>query len=114
MTLKEAIKRADDLRPNALEPELKATWIYELEGQISEMMDMPCPLNVFPKDAELLMPAPYDNIYYLYAAAMIDFAMQDSQMYDNDMAMFNAALSEAKMWYRRSNTPKNQGNWRVM
>lgn len=114
MTLKEAIKKADEIRPNAISDELKAGWIHELEGQIAEMMGIPCPENTFPRDRELLMKAPRDNIYYLYAAAMIDHMQQDSELYYNDMTMFNAALTDAKGWYRRHNTPKCMGNWRVM
>ena len=113
MKLKEAIKRADEIRPNAISDELKAAWIYEVEGHIAEMMGRDAPENDFPKDAPLLMPAPYDNIYYLYAAAMIDHAQQDSETYYNDMTMFNAALTDAKGWYSRHNMPTSFGNWRV-
>lgn len=114
MTLKNAIRKADEIRPNAISDELKAGWIFEVEGQIAEMMGKTCPANTFPRETELLMPAPYDNIYYLYAAAMIDHAQQDSEMYYNDMTMFNAALTSAKSWYIRHNTPKSYGNWSVM
>lgn len=114
MTLKEAINKADQIRPNGLPQDIKAAWINELEGQISEMMGVACPQNTFPQDTELLMPAPYDNIYYLHTAAMIDHAQQDSELYYNDMTMFNTALSGAKMWYRRNNLPRSSGNWRLM
>ena len=114
MTLKLAIKWADEIRPNAISDELKAAWIFEVESQIAEMMGIPCPKNTFPSDTELLMPDPHDNIYYLYAAAMIDFAQQDSETYYNDMVMFNAALDAAKGWYIRQNTPANAGDWRTM
>jgi hypothetical protein len=113
MKLKEAIKRADEIRPNAISDELKAAWIYEVEGQIAEMMGRDAPANEFPKDAPLLMPSPHDNIYYLYCAAMIDFAQQDTETYYNDMTLYNAAMSDACGWYRRHNMPTSCGNWRV-
>ena len=113
MTLKNAIKRADEIRPNDISDELKAAWIFETEGVIAEMTGKKAPENTFPADTELLMPAPYDNIYYLYAAAMIDHAQQDSELYYNDMTMYNAALTAAMGWYRRHNVPEYGGNWRV-
>ena len=114
MTLKEAIRRADEIRPNALPEDMKASWVNELDGQIAEMMGKEPPVNTYPEDSTLLMPPPFDNIYYLYAAALIDHVQQDSELYYNDTVMFNASLDRAKAWYRRSNTPENRGNWRVM
>lgn len=114
MNLKEAMTRADRLRPNALPDSQKAAWVYELDGKVAEMMGVPPQENAFPDDGCLLMPAPYDNIYELYLAALIDYSHEESALYTNDMAMFNTAMSEAKAWWRRQNKPKPCGNVRVM
>lgn len=114
MNLKEAMTRADQLRPNALSEAQKAAWVYELEGKIAEMMGVPTPENTFPADALLLTPAPYDNIYELYLTAMIDYYHEESALYANDMEMFNAAFAQAKAWWRRENRPEFSGCWRVM
>lgn len=114
MYLKEAMTKADALRPNMISDDQKAAWIYELEGKIAEMMDVLTPENAFPGDAQLLTPPPYDNIYELYLAAMIDYYHEESALYANDMAMFNTALAEARAWWRREHRPKSGGSWEVM
>lgn len=66
MKTREAIARADALRPNAVVEEQKANWLYELDGRVAEFMGAPLPEQKWPDDAEHLMPWPYDNIYVLY------------------------------------------------
>ena len=109
MKLREAIARADQLRPNALSNDLKAMWVYDLEGEIAELMDKDFVPNPYPQDSEedLLMPYPKDNIYYLYLMAMIDNALEDTGLYVNDMTIANAAIDEAKRWWRRHNLKKS-------
>ena len=112
MKLKEAIKRADEMRPNAISDELKANWVQAVEGGIAELMGAILPEQTFPRDKELLMPAPFDEVYCLYVCAMIDHVQQDSEMYYNDMTLYNALMQDARAYYRRHNTPKASGNWR--
>jgi len=114
MKAKTAIARADGLRMNAIKEEQKYAWLYELDGKLAETLDTLPPVNPFPEDGELLMPAPCDNIYELYLVAMIDYYNQEITLYANDMQMFNAALEEAKAWWRRRNRPPKNGNWRTM
>lgn len=106
MTLLKAIARADSVRPNALDQELKADWVMELEAEIAECMDVELPENTFPKDMELLMPYPHDNIYYLYLCAKIDLTMEDTQSYVNDQVVADSAIVDAKSWWRRHNIKK--------
>jgi len=115
MTVKEAIARANEIRPNVLDDEQKARWLYGLDCDVAEMQDVDQPDFVWPEeDAELLMPAPHDNIYVLYLAAQIDYYNQESANYANDMAVFNAGYDDARAWWRRHNRPKKTGNWQVM
>lgn len=102
MKLLEAIVKADAMRPNALDDQVKASWIYELEGEYSEMMRVDPPENTFPEDSELLMPYPHDNVYTLWLMAKIDFALEESASYQNDMAVFNAENSAARSWWQRN------------
>ena len=114
MKIREAIKRADELRPNTAEDSIKYSLIYGLEGNIAEMMGMPAPENKWPDDAELLMPYPYDNVYELYLTAMLDYYNMDTELYGNDMALFTAAFNEAKAFWRRNNRADDSGSWNVM
>lgn len=108
MTLLKAIARADSVRPNALDQELKADWVMELEAEIAECMDVELPENTFPKDMELLMPFPHDNIYYLYLCAKIDLTMEDTESYVNDQVVADSAIVDAKSWWRRHNMKKSK------
>lgn len=115
MTVKEAIRRADELRPNAIPEETKAAWLYEVEGELAEMMDLPDPENKWPEeDEELLMPYPKDGMYYLYLCAMIDLANEETNLYQNDMAIAQAAVNEARAWWWRNNYTRKPEMIRVM
>ena len=119
MTLQEAILRADRMRPNTVPHIEKVAWVNHLEADIYELMAV----NTAGYDASwrtcsccdgcsscdnaaecigLMMPAPYDVIYPLYLAAMIDNYQEEVQLYQNDMEIANAAIADAKAWWRRT------------
>lgn len=111
MTLNAAIAKANELRPNTLNDEMKADWVAQLDGDVAEMMELPTPSPDFPVDHELLMPAPYDYIYVYYLCALIDQANEESALYANDMAIANSAISEARAWWRRHHRPNEDENY---
>lgn len=113
MRIKEAIAKADALRKNALTEEQKAEWLQQLELQLAEMLGKEPQAERWPADYELLMPAPHDRIYVLYLVAQIDYYNQETALYANDMAIYNAAVSEALAWWRRSNCPAKTQHWGV-
>lgn len=102
MKVKEAIKKADFLRPNAIDEELKAEWLVKFDGEMAEMMAVDVPELNWPEDQELLMPYPKDDIYPLYLMARIDLANEETALYQNDMIVANQAISEAKAWWYRN------------
>lgn len=114
MRVKEAIKRADALRPNTISEERKAGWVYELEGRLSETRHAPPPARVWPADSALSMPPPYDMVYERYLCAMIDLANEDTDLYANDQAMFESTYKDAIAWWRRTHWPGPARNWEVM
>ncbi|MEA4920628.1 MAG: hypothetical protein VB078_06900 [Clostridiaceae bacterium] len=115
MKVSEAINRADSLRDNILTDEQKASWLFDLDGSVSEITGNAVPVNTWPQtDSELLMPAPHDGIYVLYLVAMIDYYNQESNLYMNDMQIFNAAMNEARAWWRRTHKPQTNEYWKVM
>ncbi len=113
MKIKEAIRRANNLRANTIEDEQKYAWASDLDGQIAEMMGRDAPVSDFPDDRELLMPPPYEEIYQLYLVAKIDYYNNEIDLYTNDLMVYEEALAEAKAWWRRSNKPPQRGNWNV-
>jgi len=102
MYLSEAIEKADNLRPNVIEDDMKVAWVEELEGKIADMMEIELPEMNWPTDFELLMPSPRDNLYVWYLCAMIDASNSETTAYANDMVVYNNMFSEASAWYRRS------------
>lgn len=114
MHIKEAIKKADELRPNAISEERKAHWVYELEGRLAHVRRAPPPAKIWPADPALAMPPPYDTVYERYLCAMIDLMNQETALYANDMAVFEETYSAAVAWLRRRRPPGPYLNWKVM
>lgn len=114
MTVREAIKRADALRPNTLESEYKTKWLRALESEYAEVMGVELPVDLWPEDQTLLMPEPHDESYVWALTAYIDLANEESELYANDRITANAMIEAAKAWWRRHNAPPYRGNWRVM
>ena len=113
MTIREAIQGADTLRPNAFSDLQKTEWLCALDGQLAETMGKDAPAEARSQETELLMPVPHDRVYVLYLVSMIDYYNQDTDLYENDRTIFNAALAEAKAWWRRNNRSASRGNWRT-
>ena len=109
MRLFKAIERANALRPNTIEDEQKAAWIYELEGKLAEFRNAPPPVQAWPADQTLALPPPVDNIYELYLCAMIDYANEETELYQNDSTVFNRAYAEAISYWRRKHRPGPPG-----
>jgi hypothetical protein len=111
MHLLQAIEHADAVRINSIDDARKASIVIELEGEIAELMGEDAPVNPYPSDAELLMPAPRDNIYELYLMAMIDLENEDTQLFQNDYAAAQSAIADAKAWWRRHHRQDNSKNY---
>lgn len=115
MTITEVLSQADELRMNAISQEQKAAWVAALDGQIAERLDTDAPSYNWPvEEAELLLPSPYDRAYVLYLCSQIDYYNNETALYANDKAVYDAALSEALGWWRREHCPPYTGNVKVM
>lgn len=109
MTINKAIEIASRIRPDTFSDSQKASWISELDGKIAlETMHRAdfIPYE-FPDDGEkeLLVKAPYDNIYELYIIAMSDFFSGETGAYSGSAAMFMRAYEEFRKNYIRTHMP---------
>lgn len=115
-TMNEVIERVDTVRPNVYPEESKYNWMAKLDGVVSlEVHNMEDPvLYDLPADAdrELLIPAPFDDVYELYVAAMIDFYNKEYNQYNNSTLMFSERMDQYKAWYIRNNDPSKARNFR--
>lgn len=113
MTIREAIDRADALKPNACTEYEKVNWLNELDGKI--FVEVMQPNEGTPefhgytvdsdKDTVLLVPAPYDDLYISWLHSMIDFSNREIVSYNNTLALFNAKYSDFKNYWNRTRMP---------
>ena len=114
-TMNSTIEYIDRLKPNVYSEEDKYAWIIRVEGMIStQVHEIEPVIHLNPEDAdkELSVPAPFDDIYALYVAAMIDFYNKEYSHYNNSAMMFTERLEQYKAWYIRHNMPKGAKNFR--
>lgn len=115
MTIIEAINKIDVLKPNNYTQLDKIGWLSELDGIIKcEIIDTheggeKVVFNGYnPQTSlqtELLVPAPYDDIYIKWLEAKIDYTNAEYGKYNNTMTMYNTAYSAFARYYNRHNMP---------
>lgn len=114
MTLIEAINRIDALKNNRFSQEEKTRWLSVLDGRIkSEIIDTheggTQTFDGYDANTilttELLVPAPYDEIYLYYLEMRIDYANGEYQKYENSATMFNTAYVDYSKYYNRTHLP---------
>ena len=115
MTIMEALYRVDELKPNSYSQVEKIKWLSVLDGMVkSEIIDThedgeDIVFNGYSEDTvlttELLIPAPYDEIYIRWLEAQIDYNNAEYGKYNNSMAMYNTAYSAYERYYNRTHMP---------
>lgn len=118
MTIMEALHRADALKPNMYTPAEKIKWLSILDGIIKkEIIDTheggeDVVFNGYEEDAllttELLVPAPYDDIYIHWLEAQIDYTNGEYGKYGNSKSMYNTSYDAFKNFYHRTHMPKGK------
>lgn len=116
MTILEAINRVDATKPNSYTQVEKVDWLSTLDGIVKsqiidtheggedvvyEKYDTDTPL-----DTELLIPAPYDDIYIRWLEARIDYANGEFRKYNNSLTAYNDAYDLYANYYNRNHMPK--------
>lgn len=114
MRIDELLTNVCEVKPNQYQDNILIDWINSVEGRIvKEVFETheqkePVVFNGYSEndmDAELLVEAPYTDLYKYYLFAMIDFANGETDKYENSMIMFNNSYSEYKAWYNRTHMP---------
>ena len=119
MTIIEAIHRINTVKPNGYDQALKIKWLSTLDGIIKkEIIDTHegaenVVFNGYTEETnlltELLVPAPYDDIYIRYIEIQIDYANGEYGKYNNSKVMFNVAYSDFEKYYNREHMPLKRG-----
>lgn len=114
MTLNECIQRADNLKPNGYSKHDKTIWISNLDmivfnEVIATHEDGIDSFTGYTDETdlstELLVPAPYDEMYLSYIFAQIDAANNEFDLYNNDMIRFNEQFSRFRNEYNSRHMP---------
>ena len=120
MTILEAISRVDAVKPNSYAQTEKIAWLSRLDRTIkNEIIDTHAGGDNIAFDGydldtdtntELLVPAPYDEVYIRYLEMQIDYANNEYGKYNNSMMMYNAAYAAYEKYYNREHRPLSKGN----
>lgn len=104
-TPNKVIEIVDRLKPNSYSEEDKLRWINELEGMVQRLVIQADNIieYVYPDDMdrELMIPAPFEDVYSLFLEAKIDYYNKEIGNYNNSAMMFEAQFSEYKKDYIR-------------
>lgn len=115
MTINEAIAKADEMCPNATPFSEKVRWLSNLDKNIKqdiidkhvggdEVVFSPYDDDT-SGDTELLVSAPYDDMYVFWIISRIHLFNDEIQKYNNMSTMYNNQYSEFERWYNRTYRP---------
>ena len=114
MTLQEALKACDRMKPNACPEQEKRRWLSELDGRIYRELlavheDAPDTFSGYDMqtvgETALLVPDRYAELYLFYLSAQIDFVNAEFARYNNAAALYNAAYDAFANAYHREHRP---------
>lgn len=118
MTIMEAINRIDAVKPNSYPQGEKIRWLNTLDSMVkSKVIDThegaeAVKFEGYTEDTNpstnLLVPAPYDEMYLFWLESKIDYWNGETGRYNNSISMFNASFEEYEKYYNRTHMPKGK------
>ena len=115
MTIIEAINLIDSLKPNNYTQIEKVAWLSTLDTAIkkdiidthegSEAVTFNGYTAETPVETELLVPAPYDEMYLFWLQSKIDYWNADMGKYNNSISMYNTVYNNFERAYNREHKP---------
>ena len=117
MTIADAIREADRLKPNGFPTEDKLRWLERLELRLREEVLGRCegalpawsPFEAGDLSRTLSAPAPYDEIYVHWLCAQMDYYEREPEGFNASNAMFEALFRRFRNAYTREHRPKSAG-----
>ena len=105
MTPNKAIEIVDRVKVNTYDEEDKLRWISDLDGMVQSLVFQEDKVKqyVYPNDMdkELLIPAPFEDVYIFYLQAQIDYHNKEYANYNNSALRFETLYNEYKKDYIR-------------
>ena len=117
MKIIEAINGIDSLKHNTYSESDKVAWLSRLDAMVKKHI-----IDTHEGDevtftgyddstdlqTELLVPAPYDEVYLRWMEAQIDYHNGEYDRYNNAMDMFHTAYEGYQNYYNRTHMPKGK------
>ena len=118
MTLRDAIDRIDSLKHNTFTTAEKIAWINQLDGMVKQNIidthENSEYVAFYGYDSqgdmldELLVQAPYDDMYLRWLEAQIDYHNGEIDRYNNSIAVFQTIYDSFERQYNRQHLPKTE------
>jgi hypothetical protein len=120
MKISEAISKATESVSNTLDRRVFIDWLSRLDWQIKkEILDNyidEIEYNGYEadedEDTELLISAPYDELYIRYLEAQIHRYYEDINKYNNCIVEYNAIYNKFRVQYNRTHKHKGATRYR--
>ena len=109
MTINEIITRVDKMIDNDFTLEEKTRWLSVLDGLIWENVMQPHAAGetfgeyewADDQDTALLVPFPYDELYYHWLACKIYLAHKEIDLYNNAAELYGKYYHDFAQWWNR-------------
>ena len=115
MTIAEAIEQVDVLRRNHYGQKEKIAWLSRLDHRVKHKIidthegGKDIAFDGYDEntslDTEMLIPAPYDEMYLSYLVAQIEYYDQQEDRYNNAIDLFQSVWNDFAYWYNRTHMP---------
>lgn len=120
MKIIEAINRLDALKFNTYTQADKIEWLSRLDNTVKqqiidtheggECISFTGYNENTPTNTELLIPAPYDDVYLRWMEAQIDYHNGEYDKFNASIIMYNTAYENFANYYKRNHMPKGRRN----
>lgn len=121
MTINDAIRQADALKPNAMRREAKLEWLNRAEQAVktgiidrhegADAIQFEEYGALTPGDTVLIVPEPHAQLYVYWLCCQIDLALNELERYTNSMILYNNAYDEYARWYNSTVKPLPGPRW---
>lgn len=118
MKIIEAINRIDSLKHNTYSTNDKIAWLSRLDSMVKRLIidthEDGEDVNFTGYDdstdmeTEMLVPAPFDEVYLRWLEAQIDYTNGEYDKYNNSILMYQAAYDGYANYYNRNHMPKGR------
>lgn len=115
MKISEAISKIDSLKHNTYTQSDKVAWLSRVDAMVKKLIiDTHEGADEVPftgyddttdLETELLVPAPFDELYLRWLEAQIDYTNGEYGKYNNSVTMYNTAYTAYQNYYNRTHKP---------